>query len=225
MRFKELMYSVPMNANNTFRYQTVRLMYPESVSEHTMCVMIMGMIFLSECEKKGIVLDETIGMRYLRRVFFHDMPETMMADIIRPVKYHNPQIHDDLTELEKDVAKDLCEHWFSANDYDEMINDKDRTDVGLLLRVFDMLDVARKAIDEIVLCNNLVVLKVLYEVKHYLGMLSNQLTNGSVNYVDPQLLRQIQALVTDTYTEVTNLLSKHKSVVQDFRVDKRTLVQ
>lgn len=225
MRFKELMYSTPMNMSNTYRYQTVRLSNPESLSEHTMNVMIMGVIFLNDCIKKGISLDDTIIQRYLRRTFFHDMPETMMADIIRPVKYHNDQIHENIINLEKDVARSLCDQWFSESDWDEMINDKDRTDVGLLLRVFDMLDVARKALDEVILCHNMVALKIVYEVKYYLGLLSNQLSNGSVNYIDPQLLRHLQALVMDAHAETSNLLSKYKAIVQDFRIDKRTLVQ
>lgn len=224
MRFKELMYSAPMNVTNVYRYQGVRMANPEPLTEHLISVMTMGSIFINECLKQGAQYNGDLQAEFLKRVFYHDMVEVMTNDLVRPVKYHSEKIRSELKTLEVDIATDFANRYFGTASFTEMINDKDDTTVGLLMKVFDMLDVARKVLDEVNLCGNMVFLKVAYEVDHYLDIMYKELRDG-VPYADPVIVRGLTALVLEASESVSGILRRHKQTMFDFRIDNRSLVK
>lgn len=228
MRFKDLIYSEPMNTDNVKRYQTIYLTKDDTLNDHIVHVMMMGYMFISETNRKldtGLFSAFDIG-KYLEKCLVHDIPEVVTSDIIRSVKYHTEEIRKEMEKISLDVASRLCDRYFDDRTYCIILNDKDDTPEGLLLRVFDMLDVARLVLVEYQMHSNKEVVRAAIECSKYLTVLRDtKLMPSNVKDIVPEQVRvDLYNLVYDAIVALEDIVTKNKDIISDYGMSRRVFL-
>lgn len=210
-----------MNMHNIFRYSGVKLVEPESLSSHIVEVQIMGYMILdhlNESYKEN--LDRGL---YLEKALHHDLEESLTGDVCRPLKYYNNDIHHELEKVAQSTAKDIYRKYFENTDemyklWDESKEGKE----GVLVKIVDMLAVASKALREVVLLNNNYFLKVVYEVRHYLGDTLQYIQKYSP--YNKESTEYLVNLILDAISEMDALWEDRKSISESYSILDNTLL-
>lgn len=130
------------NLESIKRYQTRRMIFPRSVAEHTNGVFYSGYVLGQWEERKfGNKINwEKLSMKLM----FHDVPEAITGDILSPTKNYTENMKKAVEEAEKKIFEDkllpiIPKSW-RADLEDYMLNGKDDTIEGQILRAADLID-------------------------------------------------------------------------------------
>ena len=130
------------NLENIKRYQTRRMIFPRSVAEHTTGVFYSGYLLGQWEERKfGNKIDwEKLSMKLM----FHDAPEAITGDILSPTKNYTENMKKAVDEAEIRIFDEqfmpiIPKSWRGElSDY--MLNGKDSSIEGQILRASDLID-------------------------------------------------------------------------------------
>lgn len=203
-KFTELMSSPLMNLDHTYRYSGTKLVESESLSQHIVDTIMMGIMIIDDVNH--ILGYELLDpSKYVMKAVYHDLEEAITGDIPRPLKYYNEATRTSLKDVADKVAKDLFKSQFndSQSHYEIWEKAKDSFE-GYILKIVDTLVVATKVIKEVKMLNNLYMLRVAHEVRQYLEELHEKSYIG-INAVDKYLHR----IIIEAIMAMNELLEEH----------------
>ncbi len=142
--------------NNMGRWSTDFMHQRTTVSEHSFFVAQVGQMMAIIEEQNGNTIDWN---KLFKKLLNHDVVEALTGDIISTVKHKNEQLRDMLSLLEKEIAEEKLlvsmEEPYKAIYRDILLDGKDDTIEGKILRCADHFDAIMECIGEVRL-NNLV---------------------------------------------------------------------
>lgn len=223
LKFKNFLYSEPMNTKNVVRYQTCYMNQKDTLNDHITHVSMMGYMYIKYLDK---VYNEKINIgNYLELCLVHDIPEVVTSDIIRTVKHNNEKIHKEVENLSRKIAEKLCNNYFDSNTLNKILNDKDMSSKeGILLKVFDMLDVARYIILEVEVHHNFELLKVVYECNYYLSKLREEILEIKGVFDNDLVTKDIWSLIYDANNSLETILLKYDEIYTEYGINRRVLL-
>jgi 5'-deoxynucleotidase YfbR-like HD superfamily hydrolase len=158
------MFSVLAGMESVHRFSMTRLAVPESVLSHTGMVTLLCMFIGDELNsiENGLHLNMDL---LLRRALLHDMEEIFSGDIARPTKYESLrsiELFDGIKIRAFDkVLRQLC--CSEKELYKELHEDAKSLDdaSGIVVTLADLLAVTYKVWDEVLVRNNLSLMRVI----------------------------------------------------------------
>ena len=216
--FLKLASSPLMNLDHTYRYSGTKLVEAESLSQHIVDTIMMGLKVIDEINH--IEEDAIDPQVYLMKAVYHDLEEVITGDIPRPLKYYNADTRDSL----KDVADKVAKEFFSKefNDGFESYNVWNYAKIGkegFILKLVDTLVVANKVIKEVTMLNNYYMLRVAYEVSQYLKDIAQ------VNYFENEQINEYLSCVVEGAIEaMLDILDKHEDCMESLAIHRQSMI-
>jgi 5'-deoxynucleotidase YfbR-like HD superfamily hydrolase len=144
------------------RYSMVRMVFQESVLEHSGFVVFFCYLIALEINvKAGSPIDIS---SVLARAIMHDVEETVTGDIPRPTKYATPEIREMIRKIEDSgTRKKMADLGLSEMVKTAALSERDRSKTGregFVVSLVDTLAVVYKSWDEVLLRGNLSMVKV-----------------------------------------------------------------
>lgn len=206
--FLRIAFSQITRTNEVYRYSGTYQVNQESLSEHITDVSIMSYLIGNKIISLGEDID--IGV-LLEKCLVHDLDEVVTGDVPRNTKYATIDVHNSMDIVANRAIESLAN---STNVGRRLIGTWRNSKVGpegIILKLSDMLCVARKAIIEVNLYGNKSFLRVVEEVDTHLNYLANsdyQEVFSSADAIDylKNLVREAQMeihhIYEDNYTEI-----------------------
>lgn len=225
--FLKLVSSPLMNLDHTYRYSGTKLVEPESLSQHIIDTIMMGLKIIDSINSKTI--EQVDPSSYAMKAIYHDLEEVITGDIPRPLKYYNDETLKSLRGVADEVAKKFFSSQFYDHDsvhYDLWSEAKEGRE-GYILKIVDVLVVASKVVKEVDLLNNYYMLRVAHEVERYLGEIDQNLKNdiSRLFYLDPEKVYSIlDGIVLDAITAMKDILYEHKDLMKSLDIYSQSMV-
>jgi len=143
--------------SNIKRFSQITMAKPENVLEHTGFVSFFALQFVER-----ISLTDSEKLDILKKALIHDVEESEMGDIPRPVKYASKKIRENIADVEyrkvlgilgRSHLETVLAHWFHAK--------LDNT--GRIIKYCDALAALVTIHDEVFCRSNLSMLRVIEE--------------------------------------------------------------
>lgn len=207
-KFLELVSSPLMNLDHTYRYSGTKLVESESLSQHIVDTIMMGLKIINDINAIGnIKLNDAI---YLRKAVYHDLEEVITGDVPRPLKYHDESTLSALRQVADDVAKDLFQAEFYNWHQHYLLWDTAKDGLeGFILKIVDNLVVSNKVVKEVSLLNNYYMLRVAYEVVQYTQCLKELILEDSL-IDDVATNNYLLDLLEGSIVAMNDILEEHK---------------
>lgn len=207
-KFLKLVSSPLMNLDHTYRYSGTKLVESESLSQHMVDTIMMGLKIIEDINTIGnIHLNDTI---YLRKAVYHDLEEVITGDVPRPLKYYDEDTLSSLRGVANGVAEELFKSEF--NDWYTHYQVWDTAKEGLegfILKIVDNLVVSNKVIKEVSLLNNYYMLRVAYEVVTYTQCIKEHILEDSP-IDDEETNNYLILLLEGSIKAMNDILEEHK---------------
>lgn len=140
--------------NNMGRWSTDFMHQRTTVSEHSFFVAQVGQMMALIEEENGNTVDWS---KLFKKLLNHDVVEALTGDIISTVKHKNEQLRDMLNLLEREVAEEnlliSMEEPYKGIYRDILLDGKDETLEGKILKCADYFDAIMECIGEVRLNN------------------------------------------------------------------------
>ena len=161
------------------RYSPYPALRQESVAEHTYYVSFYCLWLADRAIAMGYKVSKDL---LLSRAITHDIDESMIGDIIRPVKHSNPVMKEYFNKYSEDVVAhyDSELNWLGQLNY-YYKNHKDDTIEGRILALADLMSVVSYTNEEISVGNTYMV-EVLHASLKYFTDFIVRLYDIPVNY-------------------------------------------
>lgn len=153
------------NLENIKRYQTRSMLFKRSVAEHTTGVFYCGYV-LGEWEERKF--GNKVNWEILsKKLMFHDAPEAITGDILSPTKNYTPKMKEAIHETERLIFEEqfiplIPESW-RAELKGYMLDGKDNTIEGLILKAADLMDGIFEIRVELQYSNNIELIEILQD--------------------------------------------------------------
>lgn len=141
------------------RFSGLYLLRPESVPDHIASCTTLAIMMEKDLSKLGISIDIK---DLIYRIAIHDIPEAITSDVVRPLKYHHPELTKEFRVAEDEMAKN-----FGYPDYiikDSKSAKSSESIEGYLMEVIDCLQVLIKLYEEYKLLSNQLVEQEYFNV-------------------------------------------------------------
>lgn len=207
-KFLDLMANPLFKSAGVLRYSTVYQSRPESLSDHVVDTSYMAYIIA----RNLIMMGESVDMGLLlTKTLIHDsIDEPLIGDIPRLTKYSTQTCYNELSKVACLVSERVS-HEIDGTDYSYQIwsHDKDLSTIeGVIMKIVDMLSVAKKAVMEVDMLGNMYFLKIVEEVKTYIKDLI-EMDMSSVTKDESK--EYLTALLTDTHVLLENTSANYHS--------------
>lgn len=220
--FLRLSSSPLMNLDHTFRYSGTRLVEQESLSQHIVDTIMMGILII---DKINSIEDNPLDLSiYIMKATYHDLEEVITGDVPRPLKYFNEDTHHSLKSVADSVAKNLFDSQTYHPDLHYNIWDEAKEGrEGFILKIVDTLCVANKVVKEVSLLNNFYMLRVAHEVSHYIDELRETLVSHDENFSD-SAIRYLSELLKSAAEAMEDILQSHKDVLSKNNIVAQSMI-
>jgi 5'-deoxynucleotidase len=206
-KFLELVSSPLMNLDHTYRYSGTKLVESESLSQHIIDTVMMGLKIIDtiNTKAKATIFYPDV---YVMKAIYHDLEEVITGDIPRPLKYHDEITLQSMRNIADEVAKELFEKEFSDWKSHYKLWDTAKEDPeGYILKIVDNLVVVNKVVKEVSLLHNYYMLRVAHEVIQY----TSELKSHTKEYIfSGDVLEYINELLEDAIQSMQDILDEHK---------------
>lgn len=221
--FLELVSSPLMNLEHSWRYSGTKLVEKESLSQHIVDTIMMG---IKICDEINTISQDTLNVeRYVMKATFHDLEEVITGDVPRPLKYFNDDTRDSLKGVADDVAFRLFNKEFHyAPEFYELWRDAKEGKEGFILKIVDTLVVANKVVKEVTFLNNNYMLRVAHEVSCYLTELHDYVDSGHAPFEDTQVVSYISKLLSGAIDSMKDILKKNKDVMAELNIYGQSMI-
>lgn len=192
--FRELLFNQTLNAHDVTRYSGTYLVRPESLSSH---IYEVSMLSYTMANILNTRYDEKIDIKVvLEKALLHDIDETSTGDIVRNVKHYSPETKEALDLIADQSVKTISQIEGLEVVY-EVWNSSKEGKEGLLIKLVDMLVVARKASVEVDVYSNYGALKTVSELTYHLDRLSDGIVTSEVSAESAGYLLDLVEEVSD----------------------------
>lgn len=205
-KFLELVSSPLMNLDHTYRYSGTKLAEAETLSQHIVDTIMMGLKIIDTLDHKGMDLS---AKEYIMKATYHDLEEVITGDIPRPLKYHDDVTLKSMRDVADEVAEDLFKKEFSEwkLHFDRWSDAKEGAE-GYVLKLVDNLVVVNKVVKEVSLLHNYYMLRVAHEVSQYTTELKNHTGEYIVSWTD-EAKEYIYELLEGAIKAMHDILDEH----------------
>jgi 5'-deoxynucleotidase YfbR-like HD superfamily hydrolase len=221
--FINIAFSPILRMKEVERYSGVYQIDRETLSDHISDVCIMSYLIAKKLIRDfGEKID--IGS-LLEKCIIHDMDEVLTGDVPRNTKYANSRIKSSMDEVATQSIKSLADDLNYDDLVDKWKNSKKGKE-GLILKITDMLDVAKKVISEIEFHNNLSFLKVVKELSHHLNQMQIALNEEhykkDIGFTEDGS-EWLYLVVSDASREIEAISDKYKSTIDRYKISENVL--
>lgn len=214
MNFTELAFNPMSRMNEVSRYSSVYQETEESLAEHVTEVSVFAYLIASQLKNEDLDMG-----KLLEKCLIHDIDEVITGDIPRNTKYATNDVHHHLNEV-ADSAVKLVENSAGVKIYDAWTSAKSGKE-GKILKIVDMLCVAKKCITEIELRGNLTFLKVVSELETHL---TNTLSSSEIyEEFSEEGAKSLRELVTQAKDEITTIRVKYQNVIDKYHIKENVI--
>lgn len=222
--FLNLVSSPLMNLDHTYRYSGTKLVEDESLSQHIVDTIMMGLKIIDHINYLSGDLVLIPGV-YVMKAIYHDLEECITGDIPRPLKYYNKDTLKSMRDVADKVAKEFfnAEFHVGSTHYWEWDNAKSG-DEGYILKLVDTLVVANKVIKEVTMLNNMYMLKVAHEVTTYLEEQSNHLLEDGPASFRIRVREYLLSLIDGAISAMKSILDNHGDCLENLHIIKQSMI-
>lgn len=216
MNFTTLAFNPLSRMNEIYRYSSVYQETQESLSEHITEVSSMSYLiggYLNNEYKEQI----DIGI-LLEKCLLHDADEVITGDIPRNTKYADREVHHRLNKVAK-RSVDLIQNMIGFDILKVWSESKEGKE-GFIVKIVDMLCVARKCITEIELRSNLSFLKVVSELESHLSNIQSSSRFSEFSEESGEFLKN---LVVQAKDEITTIRVKYQNVIDKYHIKENVI--
>lgn len=204
--------------NEVYRYSSVYQEDEESLAEHVAEVLMMSYLVAKNMEKLGETIDKGV---LLEKCLLHDIDEVLTGDVPRNTKYANNNVHKELNIVADEAVK-LIESTYGDIDIFNIWNTAKSGKEGVILKVVDMLCVAKKCITEIELRGNKSFLKVVTELESHLEkMIASD--NGFSLFEKDAAKSFLKDLIIDAKDEITTIRVKYQYLIDKYHIRENVI--
>lgn len=227
--FHELLLKNPlMKGADIKRYSGTDCSRSEDILQHTSQVALLSYMLGLQLKSYGELIDiETL----LERAILHDIDECITGDVPRNVKYFSEATHTSIKEM-SDVASEMLLSVILSTEsrVDPLLRKRIVGNIqsckegseGLIIKIVDMLCVAYKCHEEIVLLGNLKFLKIVYDLVLYLQELLKVVSSTRLVGNDARLY--LYELVSDSYTDMKSIVDSNSDLINRLGIPGQSLV-
>lgn len=221
MNFVTLAFNPTSRMNEIERYSSVYQETKENLSEHISEVSMMSYLIVkyisSQCGEEfdiGVLLEKCL---------LHDIDEVITGDIPRNTKYATNEAHNQLNKVAEDTVS-MIENMIGI-DIKRTWTDSKHGKEGIILKVVDMLVVAKKAITEIELRGNCSFLKVVTELEGHLTKMLTQMEGGAyrAHFANAFSATYLTSLVREAKDEITTIRVKYNHLIDKYMIRENVI--
>lgn len=220
-KFLEITSSPLMNLDHTYRYSGTKLVEPESLSQHIVDTIMMGLKIVDEVNyiAKENLLDPN---EYLMKAVCHDLEEVITGDIPRPLKYYNADTTKSMKEVADQVAVRFFRNQFHAHvTYYEYWRDAKEDKEGYILKLVDTLVVVSKVLKEVSMLHNFYMLRVAYEVSQYL----QELIDSKYRVFENEKVNDyINSIIHGALSAMNQILVENEDTMHKFSIFEQSMI-
>lgn len=221
--FLDLVSSPLMNLDHTYRYSGTKLVEPESLSQHIMDTVMLGLKIIDEANHLAgkEVLDPKA---YVMKAIFHDLEEVITGDIPRPLKYYDKDTTASMKHVAEEVAYRFFEKEFhQVNTCYDLWESAKHGDEGFILKLVDTFVVVSKTLKEVSLLHNYYMLRVAHEVSQYLKeVLDGFMWNCPIT--SQAVSMYLKELIEGALASMEKLLEDNQEIMYDFNISSQSMI-
>lgn len=211
-KFLQMVTSPVMRTDQIGRYSGVRQAEPESLAAHITDVQMMGYFLILKLNNEyGEDID--IGS-FLEKALIHDIDEVLTGDVPRSTKYFNNDILRSMKNVACEAMTQMSNDCFQSDRVYKVWEESKSGKDGTIVKIADMLSVARKAMIEIEMLNNNYFLKVAYEVRAYLKEIADSLRVSSP--YNPAATEYLISVILEAHDEIDRIWNSRKEIAERY---------
>jgi len=213
--FFDLIDNPMMKTENVIRFSGTYQIHEEQLSTHIVDVQFISFMIARKIISFGERVD--VGL-VLQRGLVHDVDEVLVGDIPRLTKYSSATCHDALNLVAASVVHDISNK-LDGTDYvfDLWDNAKDNTIEGYIIRLADMLSVAKKTAYEVSILNNNNFLRIAVEMMNYIHDLYNSVPVDL--FFIPSSIEYVKNLLLGVESYLSSIVEDRKDIVKQFNIE------
>lgn len=168
------------------RFSGKYLLRPESVTDHIVQCITICLKVASDLNELGVKVDVK---DLVYRCSIHDLPESQTQDIVRPFKYHHPELTREINIAEEDMIRQYGLYESLIHD----INHAKDTDTieGAIMRWVDICQVVLKLDEEVNYLGNRLLENTLSEALRTYDKVLNKIS-GLYGHVFDNYIKKIK---------------------------------
>ena len=222
-KFLKLVSSPLMNLDHTYRYSGTKLVEPESLSQHIVDTIMLGLkiIDISNHKASECVLDKS---KYVMKAITHDLEEVVTGDIPRPLKYYDENTTSSLKHVADQVAYLFFKKEFFGSNYYYVTWSNAKSDKeGFILKLVDTLVVCSKVVKEVSLLHNYYMIRVAHEVSQYLIELREEFSD--ICPIQNEKIRDyLLSIITDAIDSMRDILEENASLLNKLDITQQSMI-
>lgn len=213
--FLSLINTPMLKTDNVIRFSGLFQISQELLSTHIVDVQFMSLRMARRLISEGEHIN--IG-KMLEKCLVHDIDEVLVGDIPRLTKYSSTVCHDALNAVAADVVKDMSDDLDSTSYlYDLWSNAKDNTLEGYLLKLSDMIGVAKKSVTEIEILNNNNFLRIAIEMLNYVHDLQESIPVDL--FFSRNSILYIKNILSGVSNSLSSIIEDRKDIINRYSIE------
>lgn len=213
---KDLVFNPILRSNEVKRYSGVRMQEEETLSQHIFEVSALSYMIANKLTSLGEDIDTS---EILKRCLLHDFDEIVTGDVQRNVKYASPAIKmamDNVASHGVERLEDSYKELLGSDFYSEWSKSKVGKE-GFVIKLADMLVVARKAMIEVDIYHNYSAMKVVSELVNHLKNLAK--TFEEFKEYKKASKEYLLDIIDDVSTSIEELQLSHSDKIREYNLD------
>lgn len=218
MNFTDLAFNPMSRMNEVSRYSSVYQETSESLAEHVTDVLTMSYIIANHLIQD---FGEKVNLgALLEKCLLHDIDEVITGDVPRNTKYATDTVHEELDNVANSAVK-MIEGYVGIPIHQTWRFAKSEKE-GQILKVVDMLCVAKKCITEIELRGNLSFLKVVSELEtHLYNTINNHTIYEKFDHASSK--KFISDLVVQARDKIVAIRSRYQNIINEYHIKENVI--
>ena len=217
-QLSNLIFSPLMRSDEVERYSGTKLSSPETLGQHITDMSMMCYLIANKLKSFGEEIN--VGL-LLEKCLIHDIDEISTGDLPRNTKYAIPELKYYMDVVAKKAVEgyadtyhmdDLVERWENAKEGKE----------GAIVKICDMLCVARKAVIEIEIEGNKAALRVTKELVRHIDDMNASIDYESIFDV-PQARGYIGTLLVEAHDLIEYVNNKYEGLAEQYNITKNII--
>lgn len=221
MTLIKLLNSPLLRLSTAERYSGIYLSRKDSVSDHTTQVGLLGLLIANDLRQlnQDVSLSE-VALKSLT----HDIDESITCDVPRNVKYYNSHIKESLDEVSDVSVKSISKYHNFPELYQIWCTSKDSSLEGFIVKISDMIHVIVKLREELVILNNMHMLKVLIEIDGHLSSIYKYISSNEFVFGD--IVREyFSSLLVDSLETTSSLKINYQSQLEMLNISSQMITE
>lgn len=213
---KDLVFNPVLRSNEVKRYSGVRMQEEESLSQHIFEVSALSYMIANKLNTFG----ENLNIEdVLKKCLLHDFDEIVTGDVQRNVKYASPAIKMAMDNVASHGINSLQSKYndLLGTDFYDTWSKAKQGKSGFVIKLADMLVVARKAMIEVKIYNNYSALKVVSELVDHLQNLTTSFEEFK-EYKD-ESKKYLLSIIDDISSSINEIKHNNNKDIIDFNLD------